>query len=87
MSVHITQIKKEDVDRFPLEGTLCECQLFIHWESKLQEPAELQYRVDLLGAKPPKDYFDIVLDSILTGMYHISCIVGHLFMQLLSLLS
>ena len=65
MSVHITQINKEDVDR----DAFCECQLFIHWESKSsQEPAELRYRVHLHGARPPKNFFHIILDSNLTGM-------------------
>ena len=68
------------MDRFQSEGTSqsgIECQLFIQWESQLQEPAKLRYKVDLLGAKHPANYFLIVLDSTLTGMYHIRCNVGH----------
>ena len=63
------QIKKEDVDR---SQSGVECQLFLHWESECQKPAKLRYKVDLLGAKPPTNFFHIILDTVpdstLTGI-------------------
>ena len=67
------QIKKADVDRFHSEGTSqsgTECHLSLEWASDLPQPARLRCKVELLGAKPPGDYFNIILNSAgMTSVY------------------
>ena len=38
-------------------GTPPERQLFVQWKKQDKEPTELNYKVQLIGAKPPRDYF------------------------------
>ena len=46
------------------------CELMVEWRGEDRRPVRLQYRVNLKGAKAPKDYFQLVLDPA-EGSMHI----------------
>ena len=50
-------------------STHSECKLYLLWE-KEQQPASLHYRVRMIGAKPPNNYFVISLNPPMEGRFY-----------------
>ena len=59
----LIQITKEHVDSFKSGQEMPSCQIRAEW-TKLGKPSQHTYPVTLKGAKKPKNYFYIELDSI-----------------------
>ena len=56
---------KIDVDKLSIaRGGLPECQLIVQWNSKAKnlDSVSLEYDIHLVGAKPPSNYFKIVIN-------------------------
>ena len=49
-------------------STHSECELCLLWERE-QQPTSLEYRVHMIGAKPPTNYFMISLNPAMEGRF------------------
>ena len=56
------------------------CQLILQWEGEDQKPVRLRHKVQLIGAKPPYNYFYLTLKSTVEGKVgqNIFCAVSHI---------
>jgi len=64
---------KEDVDRFKPgnENTFPdECELIEKWEKEHQTPVYLIHKVKLIGARAPRNFFNLNLDPEWEGIVH-----------------
>ena len=59
----LIQITKEHVDSFESGQEMPSCQIRAEW-TKLGKPSQYTHAVTLNGAKKPKNYFYIELDTI-----------------------
>ena len=57
------QISKNQVDHFVPGSQLPSCQLYVEWTGQQERPMQLIYRVKLLGAKEPNNFFLIRLPA------------------------
>jgi len=74
----LTQISRKDADQFEPGQWIPECQLIVEWEKEDQRPVRLRHKVDLIGAKAPRDFFHLILNPTMEGTYcYIVCVSGH----------
>ena len=60
---YFLQITKDQVDHFVPGSQVPSCQLYVKWTGQQEWPPELLYRVKLLGAKEPNNFFLIRLPA------------------------
>ena len=58
------QISKWEVDTFKPGHRVPACQLLLKWGGVQEQPVELMYRINLLGAKEPFNYTLIFLPEL-----------------------
>ena len=56
-----------DVDQYAAGRWIPGCQLILEWEGEDQKPVRLRHKVQLIGAKPPNNYFNLTLKSTVEG--------------------
>ena len=69
------QILKEDVDLFKPgneNNFPDECQLIVKWVQEHKTPVYFMHKINLIGAKPPRNYFRLNLDPEWEGIMHCS---------------
>ena len=62
------QISRKDADQFEPGQWIPECQLLVQWEKKDHRPMQLRHRVDLLGAKAPRNFFHLTINPAVEGI-------------------
>ena len=55
--IFFLQITKDQVDHFVPGSQVPSCQLYVEWTRQQEQPVQLMYRVKLLGAKEPNNFF------------------------------
>ena len=77
-----------DVDQYAAGRWIPGCQLILEWEGEDQKPVRLRHKVQLIGAKPPNNYFNLTLKSTVEGkvgqnifyaVSDITLLIGNLF--------
>ena len=63
----LNQISKKDADQFKPGRWIPTCQLIVEWKRKDHIPVELMHKVDLIGAKPPFNFFHLKLNPAIEG--------------------
>ena len=81
---YLTQISKADVERAHQyeSDRIPECRLCIQWKKKPLKPVDSNYKILFKGAKPPHNYFNMMINSTMEGkkLYlHIQLLVHLVF--------
>ena len=67
--IPLLQISKKDADDFRLGQWIPECELIVEWQKSDQCPVRLRHHVPLIGAKGPRNFFNIAIDPEWEGKF------------------
>ena len=51
-----------DADKFCVGQWIPACELIVEWEKRDKRPDRLRHHVPLIGAKAPRNFFNIAID-------------------------